>query len=61
MISMCLLKGEVHEFIKGRKMGFLKNKGKKCLDKMDWCFLCEMPCCACTFMVEQGWEISILS
>ena len=61
MITMCFIKGEICEIIKGRKMEFLENKRKKCLDEMDGCFLCEMPCCARTFVVEQGWEISILS
>jgi len=43
MITMCFIKGEMCEIIKGRKMEFLENKRKKCLDEMDGCFLCEMP------------------
>ena len=42
-------------------MGFLENKRKRCLDEMDGCFLCEMSCWARTLVVEQGWDISILS
>ena len=47
--------------IKMGKMGFLENKRKTCLDEMDGDSVWEAKWCACTCVVEQSWEISILS
>ena len=47
--------------IKMGKMGFLENKRKTCLDEMDGDSVWDTKWCARTCVVEQGWEISILS
>ena len=47
--------------IKVGKMRFLENKRKTCLDEMDGDSVWEVKWCARTCVVEQGWEISILS
>ena len=43
------------------KGGFVENKWKMCLDEMDGISVWIARRCARTCVVEQGWDISILS